>query len=231
MLCSLLLLFKQSVIRFYGIQNFWQGKKTNQSDPFHFSWLNRTLLLYEMTDPTDSFDIVDGKEGYYDRWAGQGNPAYEDAALYLISEMSSFGLEVIGHRYEYTDITGSQNPEAYNICAYKWGTEVENEWLVFGAHFDVAPPVNAVLLDPHIIGERTYGTRVGAYDNTAGTVMVMETAKALSNFESRRTMVFCLWSGEEGGKRGSDYWTEYYVGEDNPDVTIMNYINLDIYHF
>jgi acetylornithine deacetylase/succinyl-diaminopimelate desuccinylase-like protein len=60
-----------------------------------------------------------------------------------------------------------------------------NEWLVFGAHFDVAPPVNGVLLDPHIIGERTYGTRVGAYDNTAGTSMVMETAKALADFESR----------------------------------------------
>ena len=184
--------------------------------------------LFEMSDPTDSFDIVDGKEGYYDRWAGQGNPAYEDAAQYLISEMTGFGLEVIGHRFEFTDITGSQNPEAYNICAYKWGTEIQNEWLVFGAHFDVAPPVNGVLLDPHIIGERTYGTRVGAYDNTAGTSMVMETARALADFESRRTMVFCLWSGEEGGKRGSDYWTEYYVGEDNPDVTITNYINLDM---
>jgi len=184
--------------------------------------------LYEITDPSNSLDIVDGKEGYYDRWAGQGNPAYEDAAQYLISELSSFGLEVKSHRYEFTDILGSQNPEAYNVCAYKWGSEVVNEWLVFGAHFDIAPPANAVLLDPHIIGERTYGTRVGAYDNTAGTSMVLETARALVDFESRRTMVFCLWSGEEGGKRGSDYWTEYYVGEDNPDVTITNYINLDM---
>lgn len=184
--------------------------------------------LYEITDPSDTFDIIDGKAGYYDRWAGQGNPAYEDAAQYLIDELSSFGLEVMTHRYEFTDALGSQNPEAYNICAYKWGSEVPNEWLVFGAHFDVAPPANAVLLDPHIIGERTYGTRVGAYDNSAGTSMVMETARALNDFESRRTMVFCLWSGEEGGKRGSDYWTEYYVGEDNPDVTITNYINLDM---
>ena len=184
--------------------------------------------LYEITDPSDTLDIIDGKAGYYDRWAGQGNPAYEDAAQYLIDELSSFGLEVMAHRYEFTDALGSQNPESYNICAYKWGSEVPNEWLVFGAHFDVAPPANAVLLDPHIIGERTYGTRVGAYDNSAGTSMVMETARTLNDFESRRTMVFCLWSGEEGGKRGSDYWTEYYVGEDNPDVTITNYINLDM---
>ena len=184
--------------------------------------------LYEITDPANTFDLVDGKAGYYDRWAGQGNPAYEDAAQYLIQELSSFGLEVRQHRYEFTDIFQVQNPEAYNICAYKWGSEAINEWLVFGAHFDVAPPANAVLLDPHTTGSRTYGTRVGAYDNTAGTSMVLETARVLAEFESRRTMVFCLWSGEEGGKRGSDYWTEYYVAEDNPDVTVTNYINLDM---
>ncbi|MDA9695905.1 M20/M25/M40 family metallo-hydrolase [Euryarchaeota archaeon] len=184
--------------------------------------------LFELSDPTDTLDPVDGKAGYFDRWAGQGNPAYEDAALYIIGELESFGLEVIGHRYEYTDITGAQNPEAYNICAYKWGSFAPDEWMVFGAHFDVAPPVNAVLLDPHVVGFRSYGTRAGAYDNSAGTAMVMEAAGALADFETRRTMVFCLWSGEEGGKRGSDYWTEYYVKEDNPEVTIMNYINLDM---
>ncbi len=157
--------------------------------------------LHEITDPSLAFD-VDGRAGYWDRWAGQGNPAYEDAAQYLISELSAMGLEVVQHRYEFTDIFQAQNPEAYNICAYKWGSDTT--------------------------GSRSYGTRVGAYDNTAGTSMVLETAKVLAGFESRRTMVFCLWSGEEGGLRGSDYWTEYYVKEDNPDVTVTNYINLDM---
>jgi hypothetical protein len=184
--------------------------------------------LHEITDPANSLDPVDGKAGYWDRWAGQGNLAYEDAAQYLISELSSIGLEVMSHRFEFTDILGNQNPESYNVCAYKWGTVFTDEWLVFGAHFDIAPPANLVLLDPHITGSRSYGTRVGAYDNSAGTSMVLETARALVEFESRRTMVFCLWSGEEGGKRGSDYWTDYYVKEDNPDVTVTNYINLDM---
>jgi len=183
--------------------------------------------LFEITDPGLAFD-VDGRAGYWDRWAGQGNPAYEDAAQYLIGELESFGLEVMTHRFEFTDIFSIQNPEAYNICAYKWGTETRNDWLVFGAHFDIAPPANAVILDPHTTGSRTYGTRVGAYDNTAGTSMVLETARVLADFDSRRTMVFCLWSGEEGGKRGSDYWTEYYVKEDHPEVTVTNYINLDM---
>jgi len=184
--------------------------------------------LSEITNPANALDPADGKAGYWDRWAGQGNTAYEDAAQYLISELESFGLEVMTHRFEFTDIFDIQNPEAYNICAYKWGSEIPDDWLVFGAHFDVAPPANLVLLDPHITGSRTYGTRVGAYDNTAGTSMVLETARTLADFESRRTMVFCLWSGEEGGKRGSDYWTEYYVKEDHPEVTVTNYINLDM---
>ena len=184
--------------------------------------------LYEITDPAINLFSVDGRQGYYDRWAGQGNAAYEDGAQYLIDELSSFGLEVRQHRFEFTDIFRVQNPEAYNICAYKWGSESIDEWLVFGAHFDIAPPANAVILDPHTTGSRSYGTRVGAYDNTAGTSMVLETARVLAGFESRRTMVFCLWSGEEGGKRGSDYWTEYYVAEDHPEVTVTNYINLDM---
>ena len=202
----------------------------DQGGPYSRGLLHGRIVydrLPAITDPGLAVD-VDGRAGYWDRWAGQGNPAYEDAAQYLISELESFGLEVMTHRFEFTDIFSVQNPEAYNVCAYKWGTETPNDWLVFGAHFDVAPPANLVLLDPHTTGSRTYGTRVGAYDNTAGTSMVLETARVLADFESRRTMVFCLWSGEEGGKRGSHYWTEYYVKEDHPEVTVTNYINLDM---
>lgn len=187
--------------------------------------------LSTITDrSTDLLDPADGAKGYLDRWAGQGNVAYEDAAQWLIGELESFGLEVMTHRFQFQDIFGKQNPEAYNICGYRWGSEVPDEWLVFGAHFDVAPPANTALplLDPHLTGSRTYGTRVGAYDNTAGTSMVLSVAESMAAFDTRRTMVFCLWSGEEGGKRGSDYWTEYYVGEDNPSVTVTNYINLDM---
>ena len=179
----------------------------------------------ETADPTDA---ADGAVGYLDRWAGQGNAAYEDAAQYLIGNLESFGLEVIVQRFTYYSLmTGAQNPEAYNICGYRFGEVNPDKWMVFGAHFDIAPPVNAGMLDPHIFG-RTYGTRVGAYDNTAGTSMVLTVAEAMANFDTRNTMVFCLWSGEEGGKRGSDFWTDYWVKEENPNVEVTNYVNLDM---
>ena len=188
-----------------------------------FNYLN--MLSDESLDATDA---ADGAIGYLDRWAGQGNAAYEDAAQYLIQTLENFGLEVITQRFVYDSLTtGAQNPEAYNICGYRFGSVEPNNWMVFGAHFDIAPPVNGGMLDPHIFG-RTYGTRVGAYDNTAGTSMVLTVAEAMAGYDTRNTMVFCLWSGEEGGKRGSDFWTDYWVKEDNPEVEVTNYVNLDM---
>ena len=191
--------------------------------------LNVFNYISHMSDETpDITDAADGAVGYLDRWAGQGNAAYEDAAQYLIGNLESFGLEVITQRFTYDSLmTGAQNPEAYNICGYRFGEVNPDKWMVFGAHFDIAPPVNGGMLDPHIFG-RTYGTRVGAYDNTAGTAMVLTVAEAMANFNTRNTMVFCLWSGEEGGKRGSDFWTDYWVKEDNPGVEVTNYVNLDM---
>ena len=190
-----------------------------------FNYIN--VMSDETPDPTDA---ADGAVGYLDRWAGQGNAAYEDAAQYLIQTMENFGLEVITQRFVYDSLmTGAQNPEAYNICGYRWGEVDPDKWMVFGAHFDIAPPINGGMISPHLPGVgRTYGTRVGAYDNTAGTGMVLTVAEAMADFSTRNTMVFCLWSGEEGGKRGSDFWTDYWVKEDNPNVEVTNYVNLDM---
>ena len=186
-------------------------------------------FLSSLTDTSaDPTDAADDALGYLDRWAGQGNIAYEDAALHLRATLENFGLEVIVQRFTYDSVmTGSQNPEAYNICGYRYGEVDPDKWMVFGAHFDIAPPVNGAVLDPHIFG-RTYGTRVGAYDNTAGTSMVLTVAEAMANYQTRNTMVFCLWSGEEGGKRGSDFWTDEWVKNENPQVEVTNYVNLDM---
>ena len=162
---------------------------------------------------------VDGAVGYLDRWAGQGNPAYEDAANWVKGELESYGYDdVQQQRFQYIE----QMPEAYNICAYKEGYEYPDEWMVIGAHFDIAPMVAPT--DPSLGTPRGYGTRVGAYDNTVGTSVVLNMAEAMFDIPTRRGIVFCLWSSEEGGKRGSIAWVE-----DIPsDVTISNYINIDM---
>ena len=168
-----------------------------------------------ITDETpDPLDPADGAVGYLDRWIGNGNPAYEDAITYFSGVMSGYGLRTEVHRFQAGTLW------AVNICGYKDGTVYPDEWIVFGGHFDIAPPV-AYTPGPDIPG---YGTRTGAYDNSAGSSMVLTTAGALADFDARRTMVFCLWSSEEEGLWGSSAFT----GDVPDDVTITNYLNLDM---
>jgi hypothetical protein len=177
-----------------------------------YEWVQ--FITDETPDPTD---LADGAKGYLDRWIGNGNPAYEDAILYFEGVLSDFGLRTEVHRFQAGTLW------AVNICGYKDGTVFPDEWLVFGGHFDIAPYATPTSLLPGF--EQTgYGTRTGAYDNTAGSAMVLTTAGALSQFDARRTMVFCLWSSEEEGLWGSSAFADS-VPE---GVTISNYLNLDM---
>ena len=171
-----------------------------------------------ITDETpDLLDPADRAKGYLDRWIGNGNPAYEDSITYFEGVFDGFGLRTEVHRFQ------SGTLWVANICAYKDGSSFPDEWLVFGAHFDLAPYVTPTSLLPGL--EQTgYGTRTGAYDNTAGTAMVLTTAGVLSQFDARRTMVFCLWSSEEEGLWGS----EAFVADVPSGVTVSNYLNLDM---
>jgi len=176
--------------------------------------------LARITDGTfDPLDMTDFAVGYLDRWAGQGNPAYEDAANFIKSTLESFGYEdVQQHRFQYME----SNPEAYNICAYKEGYEYPDEWMVIGSHFDVAPYM--IPNDPVYGTGRGYGTRTGAYDNTVGVSVNLQMAENMFEIPTRRGIVFCFWSSEEGGKRGSEAW----VHDLPDDILITNYINIDM---
>ena len=77
--------------------------------------------IARISDETpDILDPADGAVGYLDRWAGQGNLAYEDAAQFLIAEMTSYGLRVEVQRFAIEDVLGNVNPEAYNVCAVSY---------------------------------------------------------------------------------------------------------------
>ncbi|MEC9090923.1 MAG: M28 family peptidase, partial [Candidatus Thermoplasmatota archaeon] len=159
----------------------------------------------------------DGAVGYLDRWIGNANPSYEHAITYFEGVMKGYNLDRVEvHRFQ------SNTAWAVNICGYKDGSVYPDEWLIFGAHFDIAPPV--AFTPGAEIGVPGYGTRHGAYDNAAGSSMVLSTAEVLAEFDARRTMVFCLWSSEEEGLWGS----RSFANDLPDDVTVSNYLNLDM---
>ena len=91
------------------------------------------------------------------------------------------------------------NPDGmeHNIIAEIPGTDLKDEVVMFGAHFD------------------SWHTSTGATDNGAGSSVMMEVARILletikeSGIQPRRTLRLALWTGEEQGLYGS----RRYVGE------------------
>ncbi len=88
-----------------------------------------------------------------------------------------------------------------------------NEWLVLGAHLDIA----------EIGSGPGGGTRIGAHDNGAGVALVLEAARGLAQFDHRRTLAVCFWSNEENGYDGVDSWIDNIPS----GVTLSNYLNAD----
>ena len=171
----------------------------------HGSGIVNGLTVFEMME----IIAVDGD--FNDLWGPftePAQPAYTNALNFFANELTSYGYNSEIHNYR-----TSSSPRAENVCGYKEGTLYPNEWLVLGAHLDVAEPGSGP----------GGGTSVGAHDNKAGVALVLEAARGLAQFDHRRTIVVCFWSNEENGYDGSDMWIETI-----PDgVTVTNYLNAD----
>ena len=96
---------------------------------------------------------------------------------------------------------GNQRREARNVIAEIPGSDLKDEVVMLGAHFD------------------TWHASPNASDNTSGVAVMMEALRILKEIgvQPRRTIRIALWSGEEQGLWGSKKYVEKYFGtEKNP---------------
>lgn len=121
----------------------------------------------------------------------------------------------------YTNPSGME----YNIIAEIPGTDLKDEIVMFGAHFD------------------SWHSATGATDNAAGSSVMIEAARILletikeSGIPPRRTLRLALWTGEEQGLLGSRaYVNKHFVTRDTTNTIreihpeqgkISAYFNLD----
>ena len=101
-----------------------------------------------------------------------------------------------------------------NVIGYIKGSdpELKDEVFVVGAHFD------------HLGYWEDYIYN-GADDNGSGSVGVMNIAKAMAvnPIKPKRTVVFCLWTGEEKGLLGSRYYVANPVFPIDKTIGYLNY--------
>ncbi len=98
---------------------------------------------------------------------------------------------------EYTNPDGME----HNIIAEIPGTDLSDEVVMFGAHFD------------------SWHSATGATDNGAGSAVMMEVARILlktieeSGQKPRRTLRLALWTGEEQGLYGSRGYVKKHLAQ------------------
>lgn len=98
----------------------------------------------------------------------------------------------------------------YVVEARIRGTELPDEWVVFGNHRDA--------------------WEFGGVDPSSGTASMMEMSRALgalarTGARPRRTLVFCSWDGEEVGLTGSTEWGEEFA--ETLKEKMVAYLNVD----
>lgn len=96
----------------------------------------------------------------------------------------------------------------HNVIGVMRGTEFPDEYVLAGGHLDA------------------YDVATGGVDCGSGITPVMEAARLIAEAggKPKRTILFCLWAGEEFGLLGSRFFVE---NETVPLENIANYFNRD----
>ncbi|TPV35421.1 M28 family peptidase [Paucihalobacter ruber] len=90
----------------------------------------------------------------------------------------------------------------YNVIGVVEGTDpqLKNEYIIYSAHYD-----HVGIGDPDDTGDTIYN---GARDNAVGTVTVLSMAENLAKYPTKRSALFILFTGEEKGLLGSEFYVE-----------------------
>ncbi len=101
-----------------------------------------------------------------------------------------------------TDGKKEQSLSTQNIVGVLEGTDpkLKNEYIIYSAHYD-----HIGIGRPDAKGDSIYN---GARDNAIGTTAVLTIAQNLAKYPTKRSALFILFTGEEKGLLGSQYYVQ-----------------------
>jgi aminopeptidase-like protein len=125
-----------------------------------------------------------------------GSEGIEKAAVYIENIFRENGITPYFETYR--DNFEVKNKQGFNIVGLLEGKDeiLKKEFIVIGAHYD------HIGLHKEVDGDSIAN---GANDNAAGTVAVIELAKQFAKLDTKRSVLFVLFSGEEMGLQGSKH--------------------------
>ncbi len=141
-----------------------------------------------------------------------GTEGIEKAAVYIENIFTESKLEP--YFTTYRDSFEVKGKTGYNLVALKEGNhpDLKKEYILLGAHYDHIGKVKKAIEGDSIAN--------GANDNAAGTTAVLALAKQFSKIETKRSILFVLFSAEEEGLIGSKHLAKK-LDEAETDIYVL----------
>lgn len=130
----------------------------------------------------------------------------ETLALYLWVQTSEVVLAKLGTEPLKISIKSSgirqEILQSQNVVGVLEGSDpkLKDEYIIYSAHYD-----HVGIGKPDAVGDSIYN---GARDNAIGTAAVLSMAKNLAKYPTKRSALFILFTGEEMGLLGSQYYVQ-----------------------
>lgn len=114
------------------------------------------------------------------------------------------GKSTIPVQYE-SDGQSLGSVTSQNVIGMVEGTDpqLKKEFIIYSAHYD-----HVGIGKPDETGDSIYN---GARDNAVGTTTVLSMAENMAKYPTKRSALFILFTGEEKGLLGSEYYVEHPV--------------------
>jgi hypothetical protein len=156
-------------------------------------------------------DELTGRDENTDGWFG--------AQAYLTDQLATIA-EPIDPGAEDTDGYLQRTPSGVNVVGVIRGSELPDEYVLVGAHYDHLGVDGCRTTDP------ADTICNGAADNAAGVAVALDAVRAtVSQTPPRRSIILAFWDREEDGLLGS---AEFVAEPVVPLDQIVAYVNFDI---
>ncbi len=155
-----------------------------------------------------------------------GSEGLRKAADYVIEQFKAAGLSPSGDEGTFRQSFETEGPtgsvQAANLLAFLPGTEAkyQGQVVVLSAHLD-----HLGRGWPDVHGGDEGEIHPGADDNASGVAVLLELAREFAQSPSPRTIAFVVFSAEESGKKGSEFFVENLT--DLQKESIRGVVNLD----
>ncbi|MFC1561368.1 M20/M25/M40 family metallo-hydrolase [candidate division KSB1 bacterium] len=196
------------------------GSDRRQREPVQESPFTRPfIVISSISEPVFNAIMITDYQESIRGFGNRFNNIRKDIMMKTSRSMNT-GVTVSLKGYDSTELYGEEfgNNVSRNIIAKIEGTDrgLRDEYVILGGHYDHLGVTNGIVMN-------------GADDNASGSAVTMEVARLLfqNNFRPRRTIIFCLWCGEELGLIGSRYYARNPVDGVTMDK-VVTYFNMDM---